>query len=177
MLLAYKILKNADPDEQSYAGKTLLFDLLAREGISADCVEIIKDENGRPMIKDRGELDFNVSHSRSLAVCVLSIGEGRVGVDTEPIESSVPNERRDRFAKRYFSENERNELEKLGEEFSKIWTRKESLLKRSGIGLNEVSSTDTCALPEGLKFETVEIDNNIVTVCLARESELITVEM
>jgi 4'-phosphopantetheinyl transferase len=175
MLLAYKILNKADAEEQSRLGKKLLFDLLACAGISADGVEIIKDENGRPLVKDHSELDFNISHSPSLAVCVLSVGEGRVGVDTEPTKSTVTEERRERFAKRYFSENEINELGPCGEGFSKIWTRKEALLKRSGKGLNEISSTDTCALSDDLRFETLEIADNVVTVCLPRAADIVIV--
>lgn len=176
IFLSYKILHGADAEEQSRAGREMLCGLVKRIGISPDGINIIKDENGRPRISGMDDIDFNISHSPFLAVCVLSVGEGRVGADTEPIMPTVPKERRERFVKRYFSENESAELAVAPDSFSKIWTRKEAMLKRNGKGLAGISEADTCLPPDDVRFETFEINGSFVTVCIPAHAEIIIFE-
>ena len=97
--LAYSKPNDRGRAEMSAEGRRLLRLLLELAGESPD-LPIDRDANGRPYIKERKDLDFNISHSESLAVCALSVG-GRVGVDTEPKISAVPPERQKRFAEKY----------------------------------------------------------------------------
>lgn len=93
-------------------------------------LEISCDELGKPYLQDRS-IYFNLSHSGSFVACALS---GRpVGVDIQ-----VMRRCRMELVKRYFSDTEQKEIQNSTDRdatFTRIWTRKESLLKAVGIGL------------------------------------------
>ena len=166
--LAYSKPNKCTRAEMSAEGVRLLRDLLERVGESTD-VELAREPSGRPYIIGRKDLDFNVSHSESLVVCALSIGDGRVGVDTEPMRSTVPAERQKRFAEKYFSENEIKLFESIPSSFSRIWTAKEALLKRDGRGITtDLSKIDTESCFEDVSLVTVEREGHCITLCLGK---------
>ncbi len=87
--------------------------------------------HGKPYLAD-GTFCFNLSHSGTLAV--LAVGESEIGIDVEkvrPVSESLE--------KRVCSEREQAYLAKCGagreEEFFRIWTAKESVMKYDGRGL------------------------------------------
>jgi 4'-phosphopantetheinyl transferase len=82
-------------------------------------------------------LEFNLSHTRGLAVCAVCLGQ-EVGVDTEANErvSDYPG-----LARRFFSPAEATALESLPSEqqpavFFRFWTLKEAFIKALGMGLS-----------------------------------------
>jgi len=104
---------------------------------------------GKPELAvDGGSLQFNLSHSKSVAAAAVSI-DIEVGVDVEdirPIEADV--------AKRYFSPAENASLAALaGSEwlagFYRCWTRKEAILKAEGVGLRTPLDSFDVSLLEG----------------------------
>ena len=116
------------------AGRILLATLLAKTGIEATLDDIKTEENGKPYLEGFSGVEFNITHSKGFVACVLSLGEGRVGVDAEPSEIAYSPEKQKAFADRFFSESERNSLA-LGEKsFSELWTRREACLKMTGAG-------------------------------------------
>lgn len=162
-------------DEMSAEGRRLLRFLLERAGESPE-LPMSRDANGRPYIIGRKDLDFNISHSERLAVCALSF-DGRVGVDTEPKISSVPPERQDMFAKKYFSEKEKTAFLADPACFSRIWTAKEAYLKREGVGIaTKLSEADTESLPEDLKLVFLDTEDHYVTICIGNDVELKIIE-
>jgi 4'-phosphopantetheinyl transferase len=93
-------------------------------------------EHGKPYLKGRDELQFNLSHSIKKA-CVI-ISDTEVGIDVECIRNFNYEE-----IMTFFSDDEslviyqqQNKKEKLIN-FFRIWTQKESLLKCIGTGLVE----------------------------------------
>ena len=153
--------------EMSADGVRLLRVLLEQAGENTD-VELAREPSGRPYIIGRKDLDFNVSHSDGLVVCALSVGDGRVGVDCEPVISTVPAERQKRFSEKYFSEKEKILLESDPTCFSKIWTSKEAYLKRSGRGIaTDLSKIDSAAHIKDVSLVTVEMEEHFITVCTA----------
>jgi 4'-phosphopantetheinyl transferase len=96
---------------------------------------------GRPCIAAResplnpAEFEFNLSHTRTLAVAAVARSL-KVGVDIEeirPIELSI--------AQHVFSAGEQQALRSLNPEqflagFYRCWTRKEAVSKAEGLGLN-----------------------------------------
>ncbi|MGN6712626.1 4'-phosphopantetheinyl transferase family protein [Anaerocolumna jejuensis] len=91
-------------------------------------------EYGKPYLKNREDVYFNISHSGSWVVC--AIGEQPVGVDIEKI-SKVDLD----IAKRFFTTHEYNRIvlcstEDKQSEFFKLWTLKESYIKMIGKGLS-----------------------------------------
>lgn len=97
------------------------------------------EEFGRPFIRGPADglgLDFNLSHTRDYAACVVTDG-ARCGIDIElirPPSYLMP------IARRQFASEECAELEKLEEEarlrrFFELWTEKEAWVKARGQGL------------------------------------------
>lgn len=96
-----------------------------------DCT-LLKNEYGKLYSKSCPELHFNLSHSGDYAVCVLSDSE--IGADVEIIKNGDFQ-----LARLFFTDKENEFLEKSEEfdrDFFRIWTLKESWLKRIGIGLS-----------------------------------------
>jgi 4'-phosphopantetheinyl transferase len=123
------------------AGRSALRRILA-EYLQAppEALLLDTDEWGRPRLAPgswgAGELDFNVSHSEALAVIAVTQA-GPVGIDVE-VPRPLPDARA--LAARFFSPRERRALQPMEGEalmraFLSCWTRKEALLKSTGVGL------------------------------------------
>lgn len=135
--------RNSKGKKESFAAGILLKKVCERHGISDHVIKI--GEHGKPELEG---FYFNLSHSGDMVLCAVS--EKPVGCDIEKIE--VPALK---IAKRFFTENENQYLENVGEdrkaeEFFRLWTMKEAYVKMTGEGL-------TCSLKD---FE-VEIGNLI----------------
>lgn len=91
-------------------------------------------ENGKPYLKDRGDICFNLSHSGDYVAAVFD--RTPVGIDIEEIK----NDGR-KVAKRFFREEEQRYLEEerwqncREQKFTELWTRKESYIKAVGGGM------------------------------------------
>lgn len=86
---------------------------------------------GKPYFRDYPKVHFNLSHSGSMVMCILSDYEA--GCDVEKIKPG-----RERVAKRFFSAEEKAFLESeedFDRAFYRIWTRKESYMKATGQGI------------------------------------------
>ena len=130
-------LKNKKSQRQSLGAGLLLEYGLKKLKIQKG--EISRTENGKLYVKNRDEIDFNISHSGEYAVCAIGYEEGRgikVGVDLE--------KRRKRnilsIAERFFPLEEYEKIKELKEEegvklFHSLWTGKESFVKAIGIGI------------------------------------------
>ncbi len=174
--LSYVRDPEADQKELSRLGKELLWKLVAHAGENREQLNIIKGKNGRPRFENCERLDFSISHSNELVVCALSVGDGKIGADTEKKESTVRKEKQGQFAGRFFAGNEREILEKEPERFSEIWTRKEAYLKRLGTGIaTDLREVDTCRISSDVRFETLFIEDHVVTVCLDAGAKLIQI--
>lgn len=129
-----------------------------------------RNEYGRPYIDNRDDVDFNISHTDSLAVCAICKGENapRIGIDAEEIYNKdlLP------LAERFFADGEKKffyESESKEKAFTEIWTKKEAYIKFLGTGLSTpLTSFDTTA-DLGVHFETFEHCGNIITVCAKKE--------
>lgn len=93
--------------------------------------------DGKPEIDPEGRLQFNLSNSVAMVVCLVAEG-GEVGVDVEPFERS---EQILKLAPDVFSPAEQAQLmsltdtQKLDRAIS-LWTLKESYIKARGMGLS-----------------------------------------
>ncbi|MHB1946584.1 MAG: 4'-phosphopantetheinyl transferase family protein [Gammaproteobacteria bacterium] len=91
---------------------------------------------GKPYLKDNHlDLQFNVSHSDDVAVYAIT-QHAEVGVDIQKIEEG----HHESVAKRFFSEEENKQLQRLSEVeraqgFCQLWASKEALIKAVGEGL------------------------------------------
>lgn len=119
------------------AASLLLRIALEAEHISYDESVIVAGEHGKPQILNQN-IHFNISHAGEYAVCVICDQE--VGADIEAIARfrDRPEQAR-HIAGRILCEKERKAWDECGaspEELAKIWTRKESFAKMTGIGLS-----------------------------------------
>lgn len=123
-------------------------------------IQFIYQENGKPELsplQNQSGVQFNVSHSGSLAIISVSTGR-RVGVDVEQYRTLEFLE----IAHHYFSEHECRELSALAEDelqknFFACWTRKEALLKALGEGIGMLSQVSVTVAhrerPKVLEFQ------------------------
>ena len=104
-------------------------------GIDAGAYTFIRGAHGKPYIKERKDIFFNVSHSGEYVLCAFS--DTPVGVDIEK-----KGKLRLAVAHRFFHAEEIRQLEDIWEEekqvelFYRLWSVKESFLKYTGEGLS-----------------------------------------
>ena len=111
-------------------------------------------EHGKPVIVGHPDIHFNLSHCREAAICVAS--NQPVGVDIETIRPF-----KESLARYVMNDDELQQINGSALEFTKLWTRKEAAVKRSGHGINN----EMKHVLEGLPFEietTVCVDKNYV---------------
>lgn len=130
-------LRHTEQKKQSLGAGLLLRDMQRRLAPQA---EITYEAYGKPVCK---QLAFSLSHTKEAVI--LSVWEGRkeendgilIGCDIEtirPCQKSV--------ARRFFTEAEYAALEAIGdpavqaERFCRYWTKKESVMKLTGLGLS-----------------------------------------
>ena len=162
--------------ELSLGGLIALKHLTDRAGADGR-LEIQRGDNGKPYFKDSPYF-FNLSHSGDLSVAVLS--DKRAGID---IERVMPRHSLRKIAKRFFSETEYVRYEQSGdsaEEFYRIWTAKEALVKYKGASLATSLSGEYADGTEEY-FKTFSLmynaDMYIITVCLPCEDNVEILEI
>lgn len=129
-----------DEDRRRFvAARQALREILAHHagGAPADvafatrCVRCGSVKHGKPTLARPAGTDLRFSASRSGKVAVIALARGRaVGADVERLDARVDH--RD-LANRFFAPAEREGLDLAG--FYDVWTRKEALLKLTGLGL------------------------------------------
>ncbi len=90
--------------------------------------------HGKPYLKDFSKFSFNLSHSKGKIALAFSKDEAEVGVDIEKIDQAFDYQL---LVDRFFTKSEKRRIDSVMK-FYKFWTRKESLLKLTGIGVSEV---------------------------------------
>ena len=105
--------------------------------MAAEAWHFRSNEYGKPAVEPGVDIDFNLSNSRELVVCLIA-RRAEVGVDVEPfMRASAIAE----VAPRVFSPLERRQLnwladrERLDRGVS-LWTLKEAYIKARGMGLS-----------------------------------------
>ncbi len=110
-------------------------------GVDPAAVALRRGVRGRPELADAGSgIDFNVSHTRGVALIAITRGlaEGtRVGIDIEHRDREVGA---DRLARKFLTPREQATLANLGpdvrrQRFLRHWTCKEAMSKATGDGL------------------------------------------
>lgn len=107
-------------------------------------------EHGKPAIVGHPEICFNMSHCREAALCVLS--DRPVGVDVESIRRYSES-----LARYTMNDREMQLILKARRpevEFTRLWTQKEAVVKRSGEGIRN----DMKHVLDGLKDAKTQIN-------------------
>ena len=120
---------NQSSKNHSLLGRVLLSFILHKSG-KGERLVFTYGSNGKPYLKD-GRAFFNISHSGDYVIC--SVSESEIGCDVQTVTKYNP-----RIAARFFTENEEAFLlksENQPRDFTRLWTLKESILKKTGEGI------------------------------------------
>jgi 4'-phosphopantetheinyl transferase len=133
-----------------------------------DEIVFMKNEFGKPYIKNSEDFCFNISHSSDLVVCAIDHNE--IGVDVEVIQKLDNG-----TLKIICTENEYSILrtkENIHEFGIAIWTQKEAYLKYLGTGLSkEVKSFDVINkknIDKNVQLYTKIIDEYSLSLCIEK---------
>ena len=131
---------------------------------TADFGRILRTPQGKPYFPEAPELHFSVSHSGAYWACAFS--DAPVGLDIQMHQHNSY----ERLANRFFHPEEAAYLAAKAfspEAFFRIWTAKESYLKRTGEGLPGGLSTFSVLspLPDGAEFTYLAAPEGY-TMCL-----------
>jgi len=144
-----RLIEELDPEEQARAnrfrfekdrdrfviGHYLLRHVLAHHTEQApDQLQFGRLEFGKPFLIDHPDLHFNFSDTRN-AILIGVTKTCPVGVDIETTQRDVDH---NGVAEHFFTEREISELQGACDpkyRFLEFWTRKEAILKASGVGI------------------------------------------
>ena len=144
-----------------------LLDYAVRQAYSLYTLPVIeRTATGKPFFPDHPQLQFNLSHSGTFALCALD--DSPVGVDIEVIRPHHP-----RLAQRICSPAE---LEWVNTQpdpqraLLSLWTKKEARVKQNGCGLTvplrEIYVPfDDDAVLDGLHFHALSGDRWVAAAC------------
>ena len=137
--------------ERYVVGRGSLRALLGRElAIAPGEVPIIRGARGRPQLAGDAKLDFNVSHTGSVAIVAVS-RDGRVGVDVERLDRAINVAG---IARKFLTAAERDAIAPLDADAARrtvltLWTCKEAMSKATGDALSAPFAAIDVDLREG----------------------------
>lgn len=125
-----------EKDRSSFITRRIVTKLLLARYLNTDAAGVCfgSSLNKKPVLAGRTNIHFNISHSSELIL--IAVSDHEVGIDVERLD---PDLRHSEIAENAFSEDELEFYEMAGdrvERFYRMWTRKESLLKAVGKGIN-----------------------------------------
>lgn len=157
------------PDRQALTEELVLRaveDFAVEKGIAIDNMsrEICRTGKGKPYFKEL-PLQFSVSHTDDLWVCLISAGRNPVGVDIQKVKES----RQEKVAEKYFTDDEKECMKQNGKDaFFKIWTRKEAYAKYTGQGLTRELAEISTIKNNEVEFIEFDIRAGIKGACCAK---------
>lgn len=130
--------KRIDPGgrEKDVAARSgLRMRLAMHAGLSPESLEFEVNDFGKPRLRQRPSLHFNLSHSGEMA-CLAVCDQAPVGVDIEQITAADLDVARSYFTEAEFSALAAAPADIQGEVFFRLWTLKEAVIKAIGAGLS-----------------------------------------
>lgn len=114
-------------------------------------------ENGKPYLANFPDIHFSISHSGEYVM--VAVSDKPVGADIQKIKKY-----NSAVMKKYYSDKEIKQIEESSDkdsEYTKIWTQKEAVIKKSDTGLAKVNIKN-CVI--GTITNSEKIDNYWLTV-------------
>jgi 4'-phosphopantetheinyl transferase len=142
-------------------------------GMQPDALRFEYGAHGKPSLRPMGgpAVHFNTAHSGELALVAISSGR-EVGIDVEimrPFEDAIA------VAERFFSPGERQRIATAtGEYRTKLfltyWTRKEAMLKLTGLGLSHALNLVDVSWPDEISpLSSIEDGSGLVLQLRVRD--------
>lgn len=173
----------SDNVSQKTVTKTIITELVHNcFGLDFDDGMISKDDFGKPFFNNI-DAQISISHTKGLcAVALLFDGKKytcnfkdnnllvfdtnfkNIGIDVELIDYQQNTDKLKKISNKYFSKKEIDSLLKIKsdsqliEEFTKIWTIKESICKMKGLGLKFISKAIVEDFEETCFFKSEKIE-------------------
>ncbi len=155
--------------QSSFAHSFLKKRLAEYIGCSEDEFTILKDEKGKPYLKDIPEANISISHTKGAVM--VGFSNHPIGVDIERVKT-----RRKSVESRVFTMSESNLIDSSADEnkaFFSLWTLKESYLKAIGTGFSDNAkeiefyslSNPVNSNQNSFLFETGEWEECAFSVC------------
>ena len=154
-ILRHRIKQNAD--------NMLIADVLAKTTINKNFGIPFKEQffaylgHGKPYIPGFPDVHFNISHSGNYVAC--GVANNPIGIDIQKIGKYNPY-----LAKKVCNHRELTQIETSSDkasEFTKIWTKKEAVLKMCGMG---IAKGDIKNCLESFDVESQKLDNYWISV-------------
>ena len=167
---------NQSSKNHSLLGRVLLSYILYKNGKDNN-LSFTYGSNEKPYLKD-GRAFFNISHSGDYVICSLS--ESEIGCDVQTVGKYNP-----RIAERFFTSYEKDFLQKSenqSEDFTRLWTLKESVLKKTGEGITGGLDsfcfadclTQNSFIKFGYHFRVSKLADAYISICSDKEESEIT---
>lgn len=142
---------------------TLRKELSAFLNIAPEKIELGETENGkRFVVFPKDKIFFNISHSRDCSL--IAIADYEIGIDVEKIRPLRYKE----IMKYCFSEAEQQEAAGNPENFFRIWTAKEALVKLKGGSLFKPDSPAKCGADSRVRIRHKKAGNYMLAVASYR---------
>ena len=134
----YRSEKTTDRQYLSNLSKTVIKNVFYKTYGEKLCdCDILKTENGKPYIIKQPDFHFGISHTKNAITVAFS--KEPVGVDIEKIRDVDL-----KVADRFFTEEEQkyinSDVSLSCRRFFEIWTKKEAIIKKSGLKLKDIKT-------------------------------------
>lgn len=150
-------IKNEKVRKQSFLAYVLLSEILIKEYNYKETLDFEYSENGKPFLRGNTDFNFSVSHSDNVVGCAVS--KNPIGFDLQTIVGF------DKIVMKRVCTDEQldeiNRTENPDQEFIKLWTQKESIIKLNGDGVGALKTAD----PNDYSIFTNKVNNYYYSVC------------
>lgn len=142
--------------------------LSSHTGVAASQLEFVQGEAGKPALVQPAGVQFNMSHSKGVALVAIGSGEAEIGVDVEVLR---PMPDAEAMAASYFTEAEQRALAAVPpalreRAFLTCWTRKEACLKAIGLGLGVDTRTFEAGVEDHRRQVHMPMDDMSVRIAV-----------
>lgn len=123
---------------------------------------------GKPMLSTAA---ISITHTKACVFCAVSDDLAPIGLDAEDLDGRLDADRRAAMAARWFSADEQKLASADAESFYRVWTRKEAVVKMSGVGLCGVREINTEDVD--CRFYEFRMESTFVTLASVTEKKTI----
>lgn len=160
----YKAENSTDRQYLSDFGKTIIKYIFFKTYGEKLCDnDILKNENGKPYTQKKPDFHFSISHSENAVAVAFS--KDQIGIDIEKIRNTNL-----KVANRFFTPEEQEYIKSdtalSRTRFFEIWTKKEAVIKKSGLKLRDIKTAKSEHITTFLE------DGYVISVCTEKSEKI-----